>query len=205
MHDVDRALSQIADIRSQMAASTRFRGFGPHAVALTGLLAIGVALAQTVWPAALAPDDLTFVAVWAAAAAVAIAIVASETLTRSRRLHGAMADSMIGGTLRLFLPFATAGALIAFVFVTVAPASVRLLPGLWQMLVALAGFAAIPSLPRPIVWAAGWYLLTGTIVLTLAGQSGSLSPWMMGVPFGLGQGLVAAILHVAASDGDAGG
>jgi hypothetical protein len=205
LNDVDRALSQIADIRSRMAASTRFRGFGPHAVALTGLLAVGVALAQTLWPAMLAPDDLTFVAVWAGAAAIAIAIVASETLTRSRRLHGPMADSMIGGTLRLFLPFAVAGALIAFVLVTVAPESVTLLPGLWQMLVALAGFAAVPSLPRPIIWAAGWYLLTGTIVLTLAGQSGSLSPWMMGVPLGIGQGLVAAVLHMAANDGNADG
>ena len=203
MNDVDRALSQIADIHAQMAASTGFRGFAPYAVAATALLGFVVALAQTLWPDILAPDALTYVAVWVGAAFIAGVIVASEALTRSRRLHGAMADSMIGSTLRLFLPFAAAGAVITFVIATVSPATLWVLPGLWQIIVALAGFAAVQTLPRAIVWSAEWYLLCGTIVLTLAGEQGALSPWLMGLPFAIGQAAVAVTLHMSTRDGDA--
>ena len=203
MNDIDRALSQIADIRAQMAASTRFHGFAPKAVALTGLIAFAVAAAQALWPETLAQDHLRYVLVWVVVAVNATAIVASEVLSRSHRMHGGMADAMIGGTLRLFLPFGAAGAIVTFVICTVSPQTAWALPGLWQILIALLGFAAIPNLPRTVAWGAGWYLLTGTVVLALAGRDGILSPWMMGVPFFVGQSLVALALHNAARDGDA--
>jgi hypothetical protein len=203
LHDIDRALSDIADIRARVAASAHFRGFAPQAVAATGLIALATAAAQSLWPDFLATDNLRFVSVWAGAAFLAIAVVASEALTRTPRLHGPMANAMIGSTLRLFVPFAAAGAIITFIICSVSPANAWVLPGLWQMLVALAGFAAIGSLPRQIVWAAGWYLACGTAVLTLGAQSGALSPWMMGAPFAVGQSLVALILHFG-GDADAG-
>jgi hypothetical protein len=63
------------------------------------------------------------------------------------------------------------------------------------MLIALVGFASVSSLPRAIVWPAGWYFVCATVVLVLAARDGTLSPWMMGVPFGVGQLIVAATLH----------
>lgn len=197
MNDVERALAQVAHIRERMAASTQFRGFAPEAVALTGLLAFAAAAAQSAWPDALAPDALRFVAFWAGIAAVAVAVIGSEAVARSRRLHGRMAPAMLGGTIRQFAPFGAAGAAVAVVICRVSPGTAWMLPGLWQILIALSVCAALPSLPRAVAWVAGWYFAAGLAVLAWAGGDGNLSPWMMGVPFGIGQGLVALALHRA--------
>ena len=71
-----------------------------------------------------------------------------------------------------------------------------LLPGLWQMLVALGLFASTRFLPRQVALVGAWYFVAGASVLMLAGTR-MLSPWAMGVPFGVGQFLLAAIFHVA--------
>lgn len=195
MTDLDHALSQLAYIQDRFAASTRFRGLAPHAVALTGLLALALAAAQTGWPGSFGAAGVGYVWAWVAAAAVAAGLVAVEALERSRRLHGGLADRMIAGTLRLLLPFGAAGAVITFVIARTAPDAIWILPGLWQLLVALIGFAAVTTLPPTIVWPAGWYFACGTATLLLAGRTATPTPWMMGLPFGVGQLLVAVILH----------
>jgi hypothetical protein len=198
MTDLERALSDIAFIQQRMAASTRFDGLAPSAVASTGLIAIAAAGAQIEWPDALADSPTTFIAVWTVVAAAAAAVVGSEALARSRRVHGAMAEALMASTLRLLAPFLVTGATITLIVMRVAPAAAWILPGLWQLLIALAGFTAVSTLPRAIIWPAAWYFLTGALVMLLAGQSGNLSPWMMGAPFGIGQLLVAGVLHRAA-------
>lgn len=193
--DVQQALSDIADIRARLASSTRFHGFAPKAVAMTGALAFAAATAQTLRPDMLASDPLRYIGVWVAVAVAATTLVVSEGLSRAARMHGAMTDMMIAGTLRQLLPFGAAGAIITFIFCRTGPTSVWMLPGLWQILVALIGFSSLASLPRAIVWPAGWYFLCGVMVLDLASQGAPLSPWMMGLPFAVGQTAVALVLH----------
>jgi hypothetical protein len=40
-----------------------------------------------------------------------------------------------------------------------------------------------------------WYLSTGLILLACGNGACALSPWAMGIPFGIGQILVAAVLR----------
>jgi hypothetical protein len=63
-------------------------------------------------------------------------------------------------------------------------------------------FASIRSLPRSVALAGAWYFVAGFTVLLLASQSHTLSPWMMGLPFTVGQSLMAAILYVASGETD---
>ena len=49
MSDLDRALADIVAIRAQLARGDAFCGFGPSAIAATGVLALGTTLAQHVW------------------------------------------------------------------------------------------------------------------------------------------------------------
>jgi len=202
MTDLERALSDIAFIQQRIAASTRFDGLAPSTVALTGFLALATAGAQSLWPDALASSSTTFVVVWIVVAVVAAAAVGGEALTRSRRVHGAMAEALVASALRLLLPYLATGATVTLIVMRVAPATAWILPGLWQLLIALGGFAAVSTLPRAIIWPAAWYFLCGALVLLLAGQSESLDPWMMGAPFGIGQLLVAGVLHRAAHHHD---
>src|SRR5258705_4916720 len=49
MRDLDKALADIFAIRSQIAAGTAFRGYGPATVAATGGFALLTALLQIFW------------------------------------------------------------------------------------------------------------------------------------------------------------
>jgi hypothetical protein len=84
-----------------------------------------------------------------------------------------------------------------------APETLWLLPGMWQVLVSLGVFASVRSLPRSVALAGAWYFVAGFTVLLLASQSHALSPWTMGLPFAIGQSLMATILYFATGDNDA--
>ena len=195
MTELDRAISQIAEMRAQLAASTRFRGFAPQAVAATAALAVGAAAVQALMPGTFNASPRLYVAFWAGVAVIAGAVVASEAIGRSRRAHGAMADGMLGSALGLLLPAGAAGAVITFILFRTAPETLWLLPGLWQFLIALAGFTALPMLSPEMRWASLWYMASGTVCLVLAKDQATFSPWLMGVPFGVGQAAVAYVLH----------
>ena len=200
MRDVDRALADIANIRSQLAAGTMFRGFGPAVMAVTGVLAIFMAGAQSIWPEALAADPLILLAGWVVTAVVSAGLIVAEMLARSRRHHGGLADAMIWNAIQQFLPAGFAGGAVGLVLVRFAPDSLWLLPGLWQVLVALGIFASVRSLPPLIALVGAWYFVAGVAVLIVASLGQSLSPWMMGLPFAVGQFLMAAVLYFASGE-----
>src|SRR5262249_61643979 len=94
--------------------------------------------------------------------------------------------------------FAFAGFALQF-----APATLWMLPGLWQLLMGLAVFASARSLPSTVRLGAAWYFVAGIAVLILASRTHALSPLLMGAPFGIGQSVMAAILFFASGDDDA--
>lgn len=203
MTDLDKALADIFAIRSQIAAGTVFRGYGPAAVAVTGGLALVTAVAQFLWLDDPTSHPLTFFSLWAATAMVSAAVIWIEMLARSRRHHSGLADAMLLQAVEQFLPSGLAGASLALVLWKFAPEALWMLPGLWQVLVGLGVFASVHSLHRTVAIAGAWYFLAGFTALLLASQTHTLSPWTMGLPFATGQFLLAALLHVASGGTDA--
>lgn len=202
MRDLDKALADIFAIRSQIAAGTAFRGYGPAAIAATGGLALITAVLQFLWLDDPTGQPLIFFSGWAATALVSGGVVWIEMLARSRRHHSGLADAMIHQAIEQFLPAGVAGALLAVMLWKFAPETLWLLPGLWQVLVSLGVFASVRSLPRTVAFAGAWYFVAGFTVLLLASQSHALSPWTMGLPFIVGQLLMAALLHFASGETD---
>jgi hypothetical protein len=202
MHDLDKALADIFAIRSQIAAGTAFRGYGPAAVAATGGLALLTALLQFLWLDNPTGHPLEFFCGWAAAAVVSGALIWIEMQARSRRHHSGLADAMIVQAVEQFLPAGAAGVLLAATLWKFAPETLWMLPGLWQLLVSLGVFASVRSLPRTVAFAGAWYFIAGFATLLLSSQSHALSPWTMGLPFVFGQLLMAAILHFASGEPD---
>lgn len=195
MRDLDKALADIVAIRTQIARDTAFRGLGSATLAATGVLAVGQAVGQAVFLGDPTSAPLVFFGLWIATAVLAFALIAVETLRRSRRLHSGLADAMVTSAIEAFLPSAGAGACLALVIARFAPDQVWMLPGLWQVLTGLGLFAAARILPRAVQFAGAWYLLAGLSVLALASESQALSPWLMGLPFALGQGGLALIMQ----------
>lgn len=204
MINLHQALTDISSIRRQVARTTQFHGYGPATLATTGLFALGAAALQARYLPAPEHRFPGYLLVWTLTAILSAALIAAQTLTRTRRIHSGLADEMIHQAVEQFLPSVAAGALLTFVFMRFLPASQWMLPGLWQIVFSLGVFASCRFLPRLITLAGAWYLLTGLYCLTLAGPRG-LSPWNMGVPFAAGQFLTAAILLITTREPRAGG
>jgi hypothetical protein len=202
MQDLHRALADIEAIRGQMARGTIFRGYGPAALASTGVLAALGAAAQATWVPDPAGNPVAYLALWIATASLSVLIVATEAVRRARAVHSGLADEMIQAAAEQFLPTAVAGALLTLVIHRYAAHSFWMLPGLWQILFSLGVFASCRSLPRPMIAIGVWYLATGLACLALAAETHALSPWAMGVPFGIGQALAAFLLWRSSGGND---
>ena len=202
MRDLDKALADILAIRSQIAAGTAFRGYGPATVAATGGVALLTAILQFLWLDGPTDRPIAFFAGWAAAALLSAALIWIEMQARSRRHHSGLADAMIRQAVEQFLPAGVAGVLLAILLWKFAPETLWMLPGLWQVLISLGVFASVHSLPRTIALAGAWYFLSGFTVVVIASQSHTLSPWTMGLPFAVGQLLMAALLYFASGEND---
>ena len=202
VRDLDKALADIVAIRSQIAAGTAFRGYGPATMAATGALARIAAILQYFFLPDPTADPLAFFLGWGVAAALSGLIIWIEMRARSRRHHSGLADAMIHQAAEQFLPAGVAGVLLAVVMWKFAVETLWLLPGLWQILVSLGIFASVRSLPRSVALAGAWYFISGFVVVVLASQTHTLSPWTMGLPFVIGQSMMAGILYVASGDND---
>jgi hypothetical protein len=193
--NLDRALAEISAIRGQMARASEFRGYGPATFAATGLLAALAAAAQGLWLKEPTAHVGAYLALWIGVAAASAAIIGFEMVTRSRRMHSDLAGEMIRAAVEQFLPAAAAGALITAVLCRFAPHSLPLIPGLWQITFGLGVFASCRFLPRAMVLVGVWYLAIGLVCLAHSSGAEAFSPWGMGLAFGIGQGLVAVVLH----------
>jgi hypothetical protein len=196
MKELQQAISEIHSIRNQVARGTEFRGYGPVSIAASGVLALLVAALQARWlPKPARADLLLWFAVWAGTAGVAVLLTGIETFARSRRVHRGFAKEMVQSAVVQFLPAVMVGMFLAVVILGRAAEESWMLPGLWELIFSLGVFASCRFLP-PQMFAVGvWYLVAGLCCLAAESVARSLSPWAMGIPFGVGQLMVAAVLQ----------
>ena len=194
VRELRQALAEINAIKAQVALGTQFRGYGPRSIALSGVLALLVASVQARFLAVSKRDFNTFLFVWVATAAVCVALSTWETLLRARRMHNGFSNEMIQAAVAQFLPAVVVGILLTVVLTRTAPQVLWMLPGLWEVAFSLGVFASCRFLPRPMFAVGLWYLAAGLACLAIRSGPQTLSPWSMGIPFGIGQLLVAAVL-----------
>lgn len=200
MNDLRKALGDISSMRRQMARSTEFRGYGPATLATTAVFAVLASVAQARWVPHPAEHIASYLSIWIWTAFASAILIGVQMQTRSRRLHSGLADEMIRMAVEQFLPSAAAGALITFILVRYAAPVTWILPGLWQVISSLGIFSSCRFVPRPIIAAGIWYMATGLVCLSF-GDTRALSPWAMGIPYAVGQLLVAGILYRTANEG----
>jgi hypothetical protein len=158
------------------------------------------AVAQARWVADPVRHISAYLAIWIATAVLSAALTGMQMYTRTRRLHSGLSNEMLRLAVEQFLPAVGAGLLLTIVFLRYVPSAVWMLPGLWQVIFSLGVFSSCRFLPRPMIAAAAWFLLTGVSSLAMGGAR-ALSPWVMGISFGAGQLLVAAILQFSTPEG----
>jgi hypothetical protein len=201
MNDIDRALGDISSIRKHMANATEFRGYGPATLATTGVFAIlagGLQRSLLPEPANHVP---TYLSIWISTAVLSAALTGIQMYTRTRRLHSALSNEMLRMAVEQFLPSVVAGLLLTIVVVNYVPPVSWMLPGMWQIIFSLGIFSSCRFLPKPMIAAGTWYLLTGLSCIAI-GSPRALSPWAMTIPFAAGQFLIAAILLLNSSEAE---
>jgi hypothetical protein len=193
--ELREALVQIAEIRQQMAKVDVFRGYRSAPVAFSGAVALTAALVQPLLVSVPSEQPAIYLSLWIVAAGVSMAGVALEMTWRLNlvrdRTHFVVAQLAV----EQFLPSIIAGALATTVIARYVPQYFALLPGLWQLFFGLGIFASARLLPKPIFLIGAFYFACGVVVLMLSGSAAALSPWSMGLPFGIGQLLAAGILY----------
>lgn len=194
MSDVDRAIAQIADIRAQLAVSTRFSGYAPAAVGGIGVLSVLITLLQLGLPGRFAANDRQFIIIWGLLLASGFLLIGFEAVVRTLRDGDDMARHMLLSATRIVVPSFLVSAIVPVAILEYSPEAAWIVPGIWQMVMALVAFAAFPSMPRKIVWPGLWFLLSGMAGLFLAGHNGGLTPLMVGGPFIVGHFAIAWVL-----------
>jgi len=202
MTDLHRALAEIHTIRGQIARNAQFRGYGTTTLAVTGVLALIAAALQAVWFNDAAHGVRTYLAIWVVTAGVSLIIIIIETLFRAPRVHSGLAMEMVHSALEQFMPAIVAGLLLTVVLFKCAQETLWMLPGLWQVLFSMGVFSSCRVLPRPMFAVGVWYLATGLSCLAFGSGDLAFSPWLMGVPFGAGQLLVALVLQFGYAQAD---
>lgn len=203
MTDLNQALLDIRSIRRQVAQATEFRGYGPLTLFSTAVLAVLAGAAQAHWVSEPADHPVQYVALWLTTGVFCAALIATQMLTRAKRLHSGLADQMIRMAVAQFLPAGFAGAVIPFVLLRVTHDVFWMLPGLWQIIFSLGVFASCRCLPKPMLLAGGWFFLTGFVCLAL-GDTRALAPGMMSGAYAIGMMFVAVIHYFSARKGSTG-
>lgn len=193
--ELHEALSQITEIRQQMARTEVFRGYRAGPVAFSGALAVSASLAQAIWLPYPAERLGTYLGLWVGAAVISGLAAGLGMLLRATGPGRSLRREITWLAIEQFVPSVAAGALLSVVLVRSAPESSWMLPGLWQILYSLGIFASCRLLPRATFGVALFYLLSGLTTLSLAKGDAAFSPWAMGASFGVGQFLAATILY----------
>ena len=193
--DLHEALSQISEIRQQMARSEVFRGYRSITVGFSGVLGVLAAAIQSRWVPSPESELGRYLVLWLGVASASLIVAGAELYWRARSDGPGLARHVTLLAVEQFLPCVVVGALLTACIYRGAPQVAWMLPGLWSLVFGLGIFASYRLLPRQVFWIGLFYLLCGCLCLLWGQGDNAFSPWQMGISFGGGQLMSAAILY----------
>ncbi len=193
--NLEDALDQIGAIRSQMAASAVFRGYRCTSTLFSAFVAVATAVVQSL----LIPDARNhvdaYLALWFSSGGMCLAIMAVGLIIRYRRSDSPLDRALCFTAAKQFLPCLIAGGLITYVLADAAWSSIWIVPGLWSIFFGMGILASRPLLPTGTTFVGAFYLLCGLVSIEYSHHVQAFSPWVMAIPFGVGQSMAAGILY----------
>ncbi len=193
--ELREALSQISEIRRQMARSEEFCGYRSLTVGFSGVLALLAAACQPHIAASPETELGRYLGLWVVVAAVSATVAGGEMWWRARTSSSAMSRQITQLAVKQLLPSLVVGACLTLCIYRSAPQVAWMLPGLWSIVFALGTFASHRFLPGQFFWVGLYYAVCGIGCLRWGQGANALSPWLMGISFGGGQVISAAILY----------
>jgi hypothetical protein len=192
--DLHEALTQISEIRQQVARTETFRGYRAAPVAFSAVVACVAALLQPVLVPEPAANFVAYLGLWIGAALLSMFATGVVMVWHCKQSSSSLTIPVTLLAVGQFLPSVVAGGLVTFVLYQHVREAWWMLPGLWSMFFSLGIFASYRLLPKATFWVGVFYMTAGVLCLVWA-RDFAFSPWAMGLPFGAGQFLSAAILY----------
>ncbi len=191
--EIHKALDQISEIHGQLAKAGTYQGYRAVPVALSGAFALLAGALQARVIGNESPQ--AFVVYWLGVAFLAAVISAGGIVYSYVHQESQLTRRRTRIVVGQLLPCLAAGAMVTVPFTVAGSDFIAFLPGIWAILYGLGVFASRPYLPKMIGWIALFYFAAGGILLTLADGAASLSPWGVGLTFGVGQVLAGIVLY----------
>ena len=190
--EVSRALADLEEVRTRLAAVQRFRGLSGGAALASGVAAIasGVIQAATVPLPESAGSAARYLTIWIACLACSLAVNYGAIvvwMVKNWSVRSRIELKTVGMTI---LPSIVAGGLFTAAFIM--RGQLGLLPGMWCLCYALGLIASRAMAPPGIGWIATLFAASGTALLFAPGTN-ALAWWAMPATFGVGQ-LIVGIL-----------
>ena len=193
--ELHEALSQISEIRQQMARNELFRGYRSITVGFSGVLGLLAAAFQSRWVPSPETELGRYLCLWLGVASASLIVAGAELYWRALSAGPGLARHMTLLAVGQFLPCVVVGALLTSCIYRGAPQVAWMLPGLWSLVFGLGVFASYRLLPQPAFWVGSFYVLCGCLCLLWGQGDHAFSPWQMGISFGGGQLMSAVILY----------
>lgn len=190
---IQEAIEQLEEIHGHVSRSEVYRGYRSALLAALGLITFLAAFLQPYFVEPTSP--LSFVYFWLGVAIVNFLIPLSHILFHYTVYEKGMERKKTVRTIIQFAPALLAGAFLTIAFCRLSEETVVLLPGLWAILFSMGIYSSKPFLPNAIHWMGAMFFMGGVILLGLVPAGQSLSPWGMGLVFGLGLLAGAFILY----------
>ncbi len=192
--ELQRALSDLAEVRERLAHVQRFEGYSAPAAALSGLVACAAGAVQyALVPFPRAPQALhQYLTIWLACLIAALALNYGAVFVWLWRHRGVGPRSRFRSAALSVAPSVILGGAL-----TVALAhygAYALLPGAWFALYAIGLFAsrsAIPDSALPVTCA---FAALAVVFLVTPMQERALAWWVMPLGFGAGQLAIGYLL-----------
>jgi hypothetical protein len=191
--EVSRALADLEEVRTRLAAVQRFRGLSGGAAFASGIAAIvsGLIQAATIAHPASAAEGARYVTIWIACLACSLVVNYGAIvlwLGRNWSVRSRVELKTVGMTI---LPSIVAGGLFTAVFVL--RGELGLLPGMWCLCYALGLISSRAMAPPGIGWIAALFAASGSALL-FAPETNALAWWVMPATFGAGQIIIGALV-----------
>ncbi len=192
--ELERALSDLAEVRDRLVRVQRFDGYSAAAAIASGIGALIAGYIQWLTdPLPRLPDALQrYVVIWMTCLAVALALNYGAVAIWVLRHHGPGATSGFRSAARSIAPSVVLGGLLTVALID--RAAFALLPGTWFALYSLGLFASRDTIPQSTFPITLGFAALAALFLISPLQSVALSWWVMPLGFGVGQIAVGTLI-----------
>lgn len=192
--ELQRALSDLAEVRARLARVQRFEGFSSAAAIASGVGAFiaGYIQRQTAALPASAADLHRYVDIWMVCLAVGLAFNYGAVAIWVVRHRGPAASSGFRSAALSIAPSVVLGGLLTVALID--HAAYSLLPGTWFALYSLGLFASRDAIPGSAFAVTLGFAALAALFLISPLQAVALAWWVMPLGFGFGQVAVGVLI-----------